>query len=120
VGLKAKQVIKVIVDEVKLAKYFSFSVDSTPDISNTDQLTFTVRYVKSDGQLVERFLKFVQISSHTGLHLFDRHTLVFICPIVTHWSSSVRWSHTGLHLSDTIVETFRDLKIDINDCRGQT
>lgn len=91
VGLMAKQVINVIVHEVKLAKYFSFSVDSTPDISHTDQLTFTVRYVRSDGQPVERFLKFVQISSHTGLHLFD-----------------------------TIVETFRDLEIDIKDCRGQT
>lgn len=55
VGLMAKQVIKIIVDEVKLAKYFSFSVDSTPDISHTDQLTFIVRYVKSDGQPVERF-----------------------------------------------------------------
>ena len=34
-----------IVAEVKKARYFSFSVGSTPDISHTDRLTLIVTYV---------------------------------------------------------------------------
>ena len=33
-----------IVRELKEAKYFSISLDLTPDIAHTDQLCFTVRY----------------------------------------------------------------------------
>lgn len=40
------KVVASITAEVKQAKYFSISVDSTPDVSYTDQLAFTVRYVK--------------------------------------------------------------------------
>ena len=57
--------------EIQAAKYLSFSVDSTPDISHTDQLMFTVRYIQCNGEPIERFLKFVPISSHTGLHMFE-------------------------------------------------
>ena len=91
ITLMADKIRKVIADELKTAKYFSFTVDSTPDITHTDQLTFTVRYVKSDGVPVERFLKFVPITSHTGLHIFE-----------------------------VIMETFRDHNINVNECIGQT
>ena len=83
--------MNTIVEEVEASKYFSFSVDSTPDITHNDQLTFTIRYIKHDAQPIERFLKFVSTSSHTGLHLFD-----------------------------CITSTFQGLGIDINNCRGQT
>jgi hypothetical protein len=33
--------------------YFSVSVDSTPDITHVDQLTFIIRYAKENGQPVE-------------------------------------------------------------------
>ena len=69
IALMAGKVMKTITSEIQAAKYFSFSVDSTSDISPTDQLTFTVRYIQSNGEPVERFLKFVPISSHTGLHI---------------------------------------------------
>jgi len=55
-----------IVEELKIGKYFSFSVDSTPDIIHVDQLTFTIRYVSANGVPVERFLQFVPVVSHTG------------------------------------------------------
>ena len=61
------QVLAVIVKELQQSKYFSLSVDSTPDISHIDQLTVVVRSVRMlDGEVVERFLTFIPIESHTG------------------------------------------------------
>ena len=37
--------MEVIIEEVQQAKYLSISVDSTPDITHTDQLSITIRYV---------------------------------------------------------------------------
>ncbi|XP_035216519.1 uncharacterized protein LOC118189913 [Stegodyphus dumicola] len=60
----AEKVINTIVTEIKYAKYFSICVDSTPDISHVDQLSFIVRYVSEDGCPVERFLKFIPNCGH--------------------------------------------------------
>eukprot|EP00731_Ephydatia_muelleri_P011481 Em0006g375a len=61
------QVKAVIIKELQQSMYFSLSVDSTPDVSHVDQLTVVVRYVRmSDGEVVERFLTFIAIESHTG------------------------------------------------------
>ena len=65
------RVKETILNELKIAKYYSFSVDSTPDITHMDQLTFTIRYVMANGNLNERFLKFVPITCHTGHSLFE-------------------------------------------------
>ncbi|XP_013782254.1 zinc finger MYM-type protein 1-like [Limulus polyphemus] len=62
--MMAKQLLMEIVSVIKQAKYFSTSVDSTPDISHVDQLTFTVRYVGSHGRPIERFINFVEVHSH--------------------------------------------------------
>ena len=57
----------MIIKELQQSMYFSLSVDSTPDVSHVDQLTVVVRYVRmSDGEVVERFLTFIAIESHTG------------------------------------------------------
>ena len=49
--------------EVKKAGYFSFSVDSTPNISHTDQLTLIIRYVSPiNGLPSERFITFLSQS----------------------------------------------------------
>ena len=57
------KVVKQIIEEVQQCKSFSISVDSTPNITHTDQLYFTIRYVLPTGP-VEHFLGFVPISSH--------------------------------------------------------
>lgn len=46
--------------EILTTKYFSLIIDSTPDISHVDQLTYVIRYVLPNGSPVERFLKLVQ------------------------------------------------------------
>ena len=52
----AKKVKDVIVADMKKAGYFNFSVDYTPNISHTDQLTLIIRYVSpEDGLSSERF-----------------------------------------------------------------
>ena len=51
--------LSVIITELKEAKYFSLSVDSTPDLCHVDQLTVIVRYVnKQSHNIQERFLLF--------------------------------------------------------------
>uniref|UniRef100_A0A0E9WJL0 DUF4371 domain-containing protein n=1 Tax=Anguilla anguilla TaxID=7936 RepID=A0A0E9WJL0_ANGAN len=40
---------------VQKAKYLSLVVDSTPDLTHIDQLTFVIRYVSQEGQVFERF-----------------------------------------------------------------
>ena len=64
----ATKVLNIIISEIKQAKYYSVSVDSTPDIANVDQLTIIFRYVLPDGP-VERFVKFMPTRGHTGHQL---------------------------------------------------
>lgn len=70
VEMMGKRVLNQIVKEVKEAKYYSLSVDSTPDVSHTDQLTFIIRYVKNS-EPIERFLKFIPVHGHTAETLFN-------------------------------------------------
>lgn len=79
-----------IIGEIKEAKYFSIIVDSTPDVSHTDQLTVAFRYVNSDGQPVERFVEFVPFTSHKAQSL-----------------------------EDTVLEILNRMDLDLNNCRGQ-
>lgn len=53
------------VTEIKAAKYYSISIDSTPDIMHVDQLTIVIRYVLPSGP-VERFVEFIPMFGHTG------------------------------------------------------
>lgn len=82
--------MKTIVKELKSAKYYSISVDSTPDLSHVDQLTFIVRYVK-DGQPIERFLQFLPMDEHNAQYI-----------------------------ADTILKFFESLDIPTKDYRGQS
>jgi len=63
IRLMAKKVHSKIISEISEAKYFSVSVDSTPDLSHVDQLTVIVRYLRQ-GEPVERFLTFLQLENH--------------------------------------------------------
>lgn len=64
-----RAVDKEIVKELSQSKYFSISVDPTPDVTHTDQLTFIVRYVTQEADPVERFLKFISNYGHKSVDM---------------------------------------------------
>ena len=80
-----------IVDEIKLAGYYSIILDSTSDISHEDQLSFIMRYISPNGEMKERFLCFLQIERHDAGYLEEQ-----------------------------VLKTLTGLDIDITRCRGQT
>lgn len=88
--LNAEAMENEIIAEIQKAKYFSISVDSTPDVSHTDQLAFCIRYVKNKAP-VERFLRFISIEQHTAEYL-----------------------------TDIVTDFLNEKHIDIMDCRGQS
>lgn len=88
--LMAKDLKQTLSDEAKEARYFAITVDSTPDLSHVDQLTFVIRYVTPDGQPVERFFGFIPIKSHKAEYL-----------------------------KETVLKVLNDLGLDIALCRGQ-
>ena len=90
IALMGQKVLSVIVSEIKTAKYFSISEDSTPDIAHVDQLTVVIRYVLKDGP-VERFLTFIPM-----------------------------FTHTGAEIAKIVLQLLDEHGINITDCRGQT
>ena len=90
IQLMATRVREHIFTEVRTAKYFSVSMDSTPDVSHVDQLTCILRYVLPSGP-VERFLTFLNMRGHSGIQL-----------------------------AESLLEYLKTNGIDIADCRGQS
>ena len=90
IAIMGEQVLSKIIGELKSAKYYSISVDSTPDVSHIDQLTFIVRYVFQK-QPIERFLKFIPI-----------------------------FGHKSEYLAEVVIEFLEYYQIPFEDCRGQT
>ena len=87
IAVIANEITDTIVVEVKKAKYYSISVDSSLDISHVDQLVVMIRYIHPNRhEPVECFLTFIPIFSHTGeslanvtlelLHRFLLHRLL--------------------------------------------
>ncbi|XP_062904949.1 zinc finger MYM-type protein 1-like [Mobula hypostoma] len=90
INLIGSSILDHIIGEVKKYKYYSASLDSTPDISNVDQLTLTVRYVLPSGP-VERFVKFLGMEGHSAEQL-----------------------------TQGLLDFLKENDIDIKDCRGQS
>lgn len=63
INVMGRKVRNPIIDEVKESKYYSISVDSTPDLTYVDQMTFIIRYVR-EAKVVKRFLGFIPIEKH--------------------------------------------------------
>ena len=90
IEIMGKATLKVIVDCVKRSKYYSVSVDSTPDIAHVDQLTVILRYIEVD-EPVERFITFLD-----------------------------KRGHTGQKMADSLLNVLAENGINFGDCRGQS
>ncbi|XP_033229692.1 uncharacterized protein LOC117181237 [Belonocnema kinseyi] len=84
-------VVYEIVNKGKLAKYFSNSVDSTPDVAYSDQLTFIIRYVSENCLPEEDFLKFIPSCGHKGEDMVT-----------------------------AILDVLAEYDLDVKNCRGQS
>lgn len=71
-------IVKQIVNEISEVKCFAVLADETADISNKEEMTLCVRYLKSfetnninchELKVVEHFLKFIPLSGTTGLEI---------------------------------------------------
>lgn len=85
-----EKVYSEIINRLKLAKYFAISVDSTPDIAHTDQMTVIMHYISPEGMIQERFVTFLSITSHTGESIFN-----------------------------SVIAALNEMDIDVQNCRGQ-
>lgn len=51
-----------VIKEINESQFFSIQVDDTTDISQTSQCSLIIRFINSEGKLVERFLGFQDVS----------------------------------------------------------
>ena len=67
----AKKVKESIMAVLKKSGYFSFSVDSTPDISHTERLSLIIRFVfpvnSLPSEFSEIFIIFFELKDHLGM-----------------------------------------------------
>lgn len=66
----AKKVLNEIINRLQSAKYYSISVNSSPDEARIDQLTVTIRYLENS-QPVERFVTCLPNVSHCDQQMAD-------------------------------------------------
>ncbi len=70
ISIMGVKVLSLIISEIQEARFYSVSIDSTPDLTHVDQLSMVVRYVSNKShEATERFLSFIPIESHTGEYL---------------------------------------------------
>ncbi|XP_046746394.1 zinc finger MYM-type protein 1-like [Diprion similis] len=89
IELMFEEMTKKIIDGLKASKYYLISVDSSPDITHCDQLTFILRMIAGTGEPMERFIQFI---SQPG--------------------------HSANDLEVAVLKTLTELDMDIKDCRG--
>lgn len=93
IELLGSAVRKAIMDQIKQAKYFCMTFDSTPDISHKNQTSQIIRYVVINGsevKVVESFINFVETKGKTAEEI-----------------------------TNTILTRLKNDGLDIKNCRGQ-
>ena len=89
IEIMGQEVRKEIVKRLKKSKYYSISMDSTPDFSHVNQLCLVFRYVEYN-RPVERFVIFMANRGHKATDMYN-----------------------------ALIEFLNINNIDLSDCRGQ-
>lgn len=93
INLMANNVRDTIIANLHDAKYYSIITDCTPDISKSEQMSFTVRFVEKVGNSI----------------IIKEHFIGF----------KTATDSTGLGLSQLMLQTLKDNNIEFTNCRGQ-
>lgn len=67
----AHETVQLILNEIKLAKYFSIIVDSTIDINKNDQFSLSLRFVDQAGIIREHFICFEELPGASANDYFN-------------------------------------------------
>ena len=70
VQLMRKRVLDEIVSRIKRSRYYSVTLDSTPDEGHVDQLSLVFRFMQNTTP-VERFVTFMPNQGHKAEEMFD-------------------------------------------------
>ena len=89
--LCGEEIVTGIISEVKESRVFSILADEVRDCSNTEQMSFVIRYVDKSCQIREEFIQFLECESGTS----------------------------GQELYLKIVNVIRKLGLEIGNLRGQ-
>ena len=89
--LFGEEIVTDIISEVKESRVFSILADEVRDCSNTEQMSFVIRYVDKSCQIREEFIQFLECESGTS----------------------------GQELYLKIVNVIRNLGLEISNLRGQ-
>ena len=84
-------ITETIIDEVKQSRFFSIIADEAADCSNKEQMSLVLRFVDSNFNIREDFIKFIHC----------------------------KWGLAGADLAAVILKALADLSLNIEDCRGQ-
>ncbi|XP_037041015.1 uncharacterized protein LOC119077809 [Bradysia coprophila] len=95
IHVMARKVEVEIINQIHQSKYFATIVDSTPDVSHTDQLTMVIRYVDDKGLANERFIQFFENTGHKGIEMKTVEGFVdeclqfqfFVKDVISHFDS---------------------------------
>ncbi|GJQ73386.1 hypothetical protein Trydic_g20013 [Trypoxylus dichotomus] len=100
IKLLSEKVKEEIVSDIKAAKYFSVLLDCTPDLSHQEQLSFVIRFVRTENNASATKHKSVGVTEHFLEFLDVKST-------------------TGKNLTDVLLEELDKIGLEIKDCRSQ-
>lgn len=66
IHLLAIETKRKIISEIKEAGIYSIMADTTPDLSNRDQMSICVRYVDANAKVWERLIEITEVQDKTG------------------------------------------------------
>nr|XP_047146142.1 zinc finger MYM-type protein 1-like [Hydra vulgaris] len=86
-----KAIEEVLIKNVKHSIFYSILCDKAVDCSNTEQMSLVLRYVNSNNEICEDFLRLIDCKTGTS----------------------------GLSLSLNVLNALQEFGLDIQNCRGQ-